>query len=343
MAVSGLPSPGVLLMLLGLITGTGATLTIPGEKLLSDILRLSDEVLTVSASPQNQDCRDTSAGRDCSGQIRYPGVRGSSADYSGETGNSSQGSRGMAFLEIGFLPGAALVAASFEAGISRKSRSGAAGSPDPAAASRSGIPSRVSAEDRSFSEKTPGVLLGEFLAEQALAYQEQLLARRYPLKGLPLSEKRRLREILERERERLPEKVLDTFISSGAVFIRTDGISAVNRLRLLGVYAGMVYRILKNDFPVLSVYFLGIILDAGITRYLKLRDGYLPVPRRYSLSALGTAVHIGAVPVLLIPFLLPPAVLPAVCSVLMLTLGVCVHTLIINLSARPSSDLLNQE
>ena len=46
MSSSGLPSPGVLFILLGITTGIGAALMIPGERLLSDLLKYSGDVVT---------------------------------------------------------------------------------------------------------------------------------------------------------------------------------------------------------------------------------------------------------------------------------------------------------
>lgn len=337
MSSSGLPSPGVLFILLGITTGIGATLMIPGERLLSDLLKFSGDVITVYEDPGSSDCRSHSV---------LPGIcHGADSSRKGGRGSGT-------FLKIGFPPGITPVNVAFETWLIRKIRIDTAGtgntgirsreaSPGNGSGKRAGSPGIPDAD--SFSGTSPGVLLGEFLADQALELRELELSRRYPLKGLPLPEKRHIRAFLEKERKALPGKVLDSLYGEGAVLVRTDSISAVNRLRLLGVYAGMVCRILKNDLPAAGLFFLGIILDAGITRCLKLRDGYLPVPRRYRLAVLGASLHIGAVPVLLIPFLLPPFWLPAVFGGWILVMGVCLHVLIINLSARPESDLLNQE
>lgn len=328
MSSSGLPSPGVLFILLGITTGIGTALMIPGERLLSDLLKYSGDVVTVYEDPGSSACRTYSD---------LPGIC-HGAD------RSRQGGRGsVSFLKIGFPPGITPVNAAFETWLFRKIRAGASGTGNAGIRSRKRSGATGISDADSLPGTSPGVLLGEFLADQALEIRELELSRRYPLKGLPLPEKRHIRAFLEKERKALPGKVLDSLYGEGAVLVRTDSISAVNRLRLLGVYAGMVCRILKNDLPAAGLFFLGIILDAGITRCLKLRDGYLPVPRRYRLAVLGASLHIGAVPVLLIPFLLPPFWLPAVFGGWILVMGVCLHVLIINLSARPESDLLNQE
>ncbi len=190
---------------------------------------------------------------------------------------------------------------------------------------------------------SPGEELAIVLADQAIAFQEYRELKEHPLKGLPLPEKRRLREQLRREREMLPRKLLDTFYRGEPIPLRTDVLSARDRLRLLSIYFGAVWHILSGEIPAALILILALLIDSGITRYLRIRDGYLPVPRVYRICTLGAAFQIGAAPVLLIPFLVPPALLPTVFGGGLITGGAILYGLTLHISARPSSDLLEQE
>ena len=190
---------------------------------------------------------------------------------------------------------------------------------------------------------SPGEELAIVLADQAIAFQEYRELKDHPLKGLPLPEKRRLREQLRRERDMLPRKLLDTFYRGEPIPLRTDVLSARDRLRLLSIYFGAVWHILSGEIPAALILILALLIDSGITRYLRIRDGYLPVPRVYRICTLGAAFQIGAAPVLLIPFLVPPALLPTVFGGGLITGGAILYGLTLHISARPSSDLLEQE
>ncbi len=190
---------------------------------------------------------------------------------------------------------------------------------------------------------SPGEELAIVLADQAIAFQEYRELKDHPLKGLPLPEKRRLRELLRREREMLPRKLLDAFYQGEPIPLRTDVLSARDRLRLLSIYFGAVWHILSGEIPAALILILALLIDSGITRYLRIRDGYLPVPRVYRICTLGAAFQIGAAPVLLIPFLVPPALLPTVFGGGLITGGAILYGLTLHISARPSSDLLEQE
>ncbi|MEE3422964.1 MAG: hypothetical protein VZR11_09725 [Succinimonas sp.] len=190
---------------------------------------------------------------------------------------------------------------------------------------------------------SPGEELAIVLADQAIAFQEYRELKDHPLKGLPLPEKRRLREQLRREREMLPRKLLDAFYRGEPIPLRTDVLSARDRLRLLSIYFGAVWHILSGEIPAALILILALLIDSGITRYLRIRDGYLPVPRVYRICTLGAAFQIGAAPVLLIPFLVPPALLPTVFGGGLITGGAILYGLTLHISARPSSDLLEQE
>jgi hypothetical protein len=120
-------------------------------------------------------------------------------------------------------------------------------------------------------------------------------------------------------------------------------LSARDRLRLLSIYFGAVWHILSGEIPAALILILALLIDSGITRYLRIRDGYLPVPRVYRICTLGAAFQIGAAPVLLIPFLVPPALLPTVFGGGLITGGAILYGLTLHISARPSSDLLEQE
>ena len=120
-------------------------------------------------------------------------------------------------------------------------------------------------------------------------------------------------------------------------------LSARDRLRLLSIYFGAVWHILFGEIPAALILILALLIDSGITRYLRIRDGYLPVPRVYRICTLGGAFQIGAAPVLLIPFLVPPALLPTVFGGGLITGGAILYGLTLHISARPSSDLLEQE
>ena len=190
---------------------------------------------------------------------------------------------------------------------------------------------------------SPGEELAIVLADQAIAFQEYRELKEHPLKGLPLPEKRRLREQLRRERDMFPRKLLDTFYRGEPITLRTDVLSARDRLRLLSIYFGAVWHILSGEIPAALILILALLIDSGITRYLRIRDGYLPVPRVYRICTLGAAFQIGAAPVLLIPFLVPPALLPTVFGGGLITGGAILYGLTLHISARPSSDLLEQE
>lgn len=190
---------------------------------------------------------------------------------------------------------------------------------------------------------SPGEELAIVLADQAIVFQEYRELKEHPLKGLPLPEKRRLREQLRRERDMLPRKLLDTFYRGEPIPLRTDVLSGRDRLRLLSIYFGAVWHILSGEIPAALILILALLIDSGITRYLRIRDGYLPVPRVYRICTLGAAFQIGAAPVLLIPFLVPPALLPTVFGGGLITGGAILYGLTLHISARPSSDLLEQE
>ena len=190
---------------------------------------------------------------------------------------------------------------------------------------------------------SPGEELAIVLADQAIAFQEYRELKDHPLKGLPLPEKRRLREQLRREREMLPRKLLERFYRGEPIPLRTDVLSARDRLRLLSIYFGVVWHLLSGELPPALLLILALLIDCGITRYLRIRDGYLPEPRVYRICTLGAAFQIGAVPVLLIPFLVPPAILPAIFGGGLITGGAILYGLILHISARPSSELLEQE
>lgn len=196
---------------------------------------------------------------------------------------------------------------------------------------------------RNRRDLSPGEELAIVLADQAIAFQEYREFKEHPLKGLPLPEKRRLREQLRREREMLPRKLLDAFYLGEPIPLRTDVLSARDRLRLLSIYFGAVWHILSGEIPAALILILALLIDSGITRYLRIRDGYLPVPRVYRICTLGAAFQIGAAPVLLIPFLVPPALLPTVFGGGLITGGAILYGLTLHISARPSSDLLEQE
>ena len=362
MAEPGLPSLGMLVMLAGLLTGIGASLLMPGDTLLAGVCRLqgglelSGRASYSFGSSQKENSRNETPRSFAFRNLSFPSLE-SPAARAFESALVTMAAERMNIEEMANTGERADTGelTDKEETADREERLNRAAKPSshyPASRNTSFLQQESFPGDdgcpaqggcRRKRDLSPGEELAVALADQAIAFQEYRELKEHPLRGLPLPEKRRLREQLRRERELLPRKLLEIFYRGEPVPLRTDTLSARDRLRLLSVYFGAVWRLLSGELPPAAILLLALLIDSGITRYLRIRDGYLPAPRIYRLCALGAAFQTGAAPVLLIPFLVPPVMLPAVFGGGLITGGLILYGLTLHISARPSSELLEPD